>query len=252
MLYGFAIPRNCGYAWEPGAFAVYICLAIFINLFCTDSDKNKKQRLWFLVIALLSTQSTTGYLIFIVIILFYFLNTNLKIVLLFLPFLTVALVFVATLPFMSKKVIDLIDETKNVNVLIERTIGLEGEFTPQRFTSLVITLKDFQNNPLFGLGPHREDSWTVKLYSNISAISGIGELLAGFGLTGFLFFIIFSFRSSVLFSKKFNYKGKILLFLIILFISISYSIIFLPLIMCFWMFQLFEADEINQKALRSV
>jgi hypothetical protein len=252
MLYGFAVPRNCGYAWEPGAFAVYLCLAIFINLFCTDYDKNKKKRLWFLVLALLSTQSTTGYLIFMLIILFYFLNKNLKIVLLFLPFVTVALVYVATLPFMSKKVIDLIDETKNVDVLIERTIGLEGEFTPQRFTSFVITFKDFQNNPLFGLGPRREDSWTVKLYSNISAISGIGELLAGFGLTGFIFFIILSFRTSVLFSKTFNYKGKILLFLIIIFISISYSIIFLPLVMCFWMFQLFEPEDINKQMLKPV
>ena len=114
------------------------------------------------------------------------------------------------------------------------------------------SVKDFQNNPLFGLGPRREDSWTVKLYSNISAISGIGELLAGFGLTGFIFFIILSFRTSVLFSKTFNYKGKILLFLIIIFISISYSIIFLPLVMCFWMFQLFEPEDINKQILKPV
>lgn len=33
ILYNFSIPRNCGFAWEPGAFAVYLCLAILINLF---------------------------------------------------------------------------------------------------------------------------------------------------------------------------------------------------------------------------
>jgi hypothetical protein len=249
MLYGFAIPRNCGYAWEPGAFAVYICLAIFINLFFENSDNNSKKRFWILLITLISTQSTTGYLIFLVIILFYFLNNNLKIVLLILPFMIVSLIYIATLPFMSKKVIDLIDETKNVDLLIERTIGMEGEYTPQRFTSFVITFKDFKNNPVLGLGPHREDSWTVRLFSNISAISGIGELLSGFGLVGFLFFIIVSFKSSVFFSKYYNYKGGTLLFIIILFISISYSVIFLPLVMCFWMFQLFEPGEISKNTL---
>jgi len=98
-----------------------------------------------------------------------------------------------------------------------------------------------------GLGPHREDSWTVQLFSNISAITGIGELLSGYGLVGFLFFIIMTFKSSLLFSRYFNYKGGTLLFIIIIFISISYSVIFLPLLMCFWMFQLFEPKLANQK-----
>ena len=31
MVHGVPIPRNCGYAWEPGAFAVFISLAIYID-----------------------------------------------------------------------------------------------------------------------------------------------------------------------------------------------------------------------------
>ena len=41
--------------------------------------------------------------------------------------------YVATLPFMSKKVIELIDETKAIDQLVEDSYGSEISFTPQRF-----------------------------------------------------------------------------------------------------------------------
>jgi hypothetical protein len=245
LRYNFIVPRNCGYAWEPGAFAIYLCLAIFINLFFTNPDSKGKTRFWVMVVALLSTQSTTGYIIFIVITLFYFLNKKLYIVLLLFPFIVISLIYIATLPFMSQKVIELIDETKGIDLLVERTIGREEEMTPQRFTSFMITFQDFRNNPVLGLGNHQEESWTYKIGANISSITGIGNLLSQFGLVGFLFFIILSYRSSAYFSKYFKYTGSPLLFLIILFISISYSVLLLPLIMCFWMFQIFKPEDIK-------
>jgi hypothetical protein len=33
LQFDFLPPRNCGFAWEPGGFAVLICVAIFINQF---------------------------------------------------------------------------------------------------------------------------------------------------------------------------------------------------------------------------
>ena len=201
LLYDFTIPRNCGYAWEPGAFAVYICLAIFINLFFFDSDKNGKLRFWVLVVALLSTQSTTGYLIFMVLILYYILNKNLKIVLLLLPIAVILVIYLSSLPFMSKKVIELIDETKGIDQLLEESYGREISATPQRFTSFLIAFKDFQNNPILGVAGHKEETWTYKIGSNISAISGIGNLLAQFGLVGFIFYVVLSFKDFLFFLK---------------------------------------------------
>ena len=104
----------------------------------------------------------------------------------------------------------------------------------------MIGFNDFLNNPILGLGGNEQESWTNKMGANVSVISGLGNLLAQNGLVGFLFFIILSIRSSLLFSKHFNYKGKLLLFVIIIFISISYSVILLPVIVCFWMFSLIE------------
>jgi hypothetical protein len=238
LLYG-AIPRNCGFAWEPGAFAVYLCLAIFVNLFFNDRNNKGKIRLTVLIIALLTTQSTTGYMIFMIIILFYLLNKKLNIIILLFPVAVILLIYMSTLPFMSKKVVELIDETKGIDQILEESYGIETSTAPQRFTSFLIAFKDFQNNPILGVAGHKEDTWTYKSGANISTISGIGNLLAQFGLVGFVFFIIMSYKTSVFFSRHFNYNGKFLFFIIILFISISYSILILPLLMSFWMFQLF-------------
>ncbi len=249
VLYNFEIPRNCGYAWEPGIFAVYLCMAIFVNLFFNESGENNKTRLWVLIIALATTQSTTGYVIFMIIILTSLFNRQLNIVILVLPVAVIALIYVASLPFMSKKVVNLIDDTKRIDQLLEDTYGSETAANPQRFTSLMIALVDFRNNPVLGIGVHSEESWTFKLGSNISTISGIGNLLAMFGLVGFLFFIILSAQTSIFFSKYFNFHSIFLFLFIMIFISISYSILLLPLVMCFWMFKFFAPDDIRlQKA----
>jgi O-Antigen ligase len=248
----FMIPRNCGYTQEPGCFAVYLCLAIFINLFIANSDKRSRKRFLVLMIALLSTMSTTGYLIFILIIVFYILGRELNKALLLFPVAIIALIYISTLPFMSNKIIDLVNETNTMDQMIVSTIGQEEDSTPQRFTSFMITFVDFRNNPILGLGPDNDKSWVNKIGAKIAPISGIGNLLAQFGIVGFIFFIISSVRSSFFFSKCFKYKGKFLLFLIIIFISISYSIVILPLLMCFWMFNLFAPTDVNQDELTNL
>jgi hypothetical protein len=62
-----------------------------------------------------------------------------------------------------------------------------------------------------------------------------------------LFFIITLYKTSLFFSKTFKYNGKFLFFLIVLFISISYGIVLLPLLMSFWMFKLFTPLGINEE-----
>jgi hypothetical protein len=247
----FMIPRNCGFAQEPGSFGVYLCLAIFINLFVNNSEKSNKKRFWVLVIALLSTQSTTGYVIFILIMLFNILSKNLSKVLLLFPFAIMLMIYISTLPFMSNKIVDLLNETNTMDQLILNSVnlgrgpgaGIEETYTPQRFTSFMLTYKDFKANPLLGIGPDNEKSWINVIGARLSPISGIGNLLAQFGLVGFIFFIVASLRSSFYFSKLYNYNGKFLVFFIVLFISVSYSVIMLPLLMCFWLFYLFAPKK---------
>ncbi|HET7116731.1 MAG TPA: hypothetical protein VFI29_09580 [Hanamia sp.] len=253
ILYGLPIPRNCGFAWEPGGYAIYLCLAIFINLFMTNPKNKFNLKFWVLLLALLSTQSTTGYSIFIVIILFYYLNKRSDMIVFIMPLLIVASISVFLLPFMSKKIITFIKDTNDIDYIVWQSIGNESGIAPQRFTSFLISFRDFYNNPILGNAGITGESWYSKIGANISPISGIGNLLANLGIIGFLFFMILTIKTSIFFSNYFNYKGKLLFFIIILFISISYSVIFVPLVMTFWMFKLFfSKNDENIKTKYSI
>ena len=245
LINNYTIPRNCGFAWEPGSFAIYICLAIFINLFISKNDENRKLRFWVLTFALISTQSTTGYVIYMLIMSFNIINKKLPTALLLLPVAIVMMVTIFSLPFMKDKIIELISETSRLDQLLLDSYGREDSATPQRFMSFLITFQDFLNNPVLGIAARREESWVYQLGSHISPISGIGFLLSQFGIVGTLFFFIVSIKSSFYFSRYFRYKGRLLLFLVIFAISISYTILFISLIMIFWMFSLFE-DELPE------
>lgn len=69
--------RNCGMFWEPGAFAGYIIITL--SLFFNDLSilyKDYRKQSIILVIALLSTLSTTGFICLAFLIMCYFLNVK--------------------------------------------------------------------------------------------------------------------------------------------------------------------------------
>lgn len=241
--FDFLPPRNCGFAWEPGGFAVYLCLAILVNLFIARKDKHSTLRFLVLLFALMSTQSTTGYLILLVILGYYYTYRRPATVIILLPVIVTALVFIFSLPFMKDKIISLVKESSDINSIVEGSIGRETSINPQRFASFMIAFRDFRDNPVLGLGGQDEESWTYKIGANVSKITGIGYILSQFGIIGFLFFAIISFKTSYDFAKCYKYKGISLLFIVMIFISISYSIIISPLIMGFWMYGLFDGQS---------
>src|SRR5690606_563550 len=54
--------RSSSIFWEPGAFSIYICLALYFELFVI---KNKSlKRIIVLILSLITTFSTTGYIVF--------------------------------------------------------------------------------------------------------------------------------------------------------------------------------------------
>lgn len=248
LIYSTFFPRNCGFAWEPGGFAVFLSLAIFCNIFLNNPEPKLNKRFWVLAAALISTQSTTGYLLLMVILLFYFYSKQARVVLYLFPVILAVVISIFSLPFMTNKIVRLINETNEIDAMVVRSIGKKGEaYNPQRFSSFMITLIDFKRNPVLGLGGHVEDGWTAKIGARISPITGLGNLLAQFGLAGCLFFFLSSLISSFYFSNYLDLDIKLLFFIIILFTSISYTLIFFPLVMSFWMFRAFVPNEIRKK-----
>jgi hypothetical protein len=249
------IARNCGFAWEPGSYSSYLALGIYINLFIARQNAATKTRFWVLLLAILSTMSTTGYVLLALIMVYYLLNRDFSKVVLLMPVAALALILFFSLPFMKDKIIELVKEPESLDEMVYQAAGTrERNITPQRFSSLIITLIDFKDNPLFGIAAHSEESWVERAGTHISPISGIGNLMAQFGLAGLIPFLFFTIRTSVDFSRYFNYKGKYLVFFIMFGISISYSVIFIPFIMSFWMFSLFEpgSESVNEGKKREL
>ena len=60
--------RNQSIFWESGAFQAFLNISIFLELFIIK-DKKSKKHLFIFIIALLLTKSTTGFIIFIILIL---------------------------------------------------------------------------------------------------------------------------------------------------------------------------------------
>ena len=237
--------RNAGFAWEPGVFASFINLAIFFNLIRNRFKLNNNKHLWVFLVALVSTFSTTGYSLFVLLVLFYLYNQDFVKVFWLAPIIAVSAMFVFMLPFMYEKIS--YDNQWTIEELVYRSAKYDIPYYPQRFQSLQIDFIDFMNHPLIGYGGHLEASWTAELGTKITTISGIGGLMAQFGIVGTLFFLISLWISSKQIIILFNIRGTIFPVLFILLYAVSYSI-FEMLVMCVWL--LFLSSFLKTEVIR--
>ena len=149
------IPRNCGFAWEPGPFSVFLSIAIFFNFLRTNYILKGNLTFIILLVALLSTQSTTGFLIFGVLIL-YLISTKKKIYK-YIYFILIVLLFgflFFRLEFMYNKIIELMESGQNVDIHLQRMRSLGYSSSVGRFGGLILAFEDFKNYPLLGIGGH--------------------------------------------------------------------------------------------------
>jgi hypothetical protein len=238
--------RNAGFAWEPGVFASFINLAIFFNLIRNRFKLNNNKHLWVFLIALISTFSTTGYSLFILLVLFYLYNQDFVKVFWLAPIVVVSAMFVFMLPFMYEKIS--YENKWTIEELVYRSAKYDIPYYPQRFQSFQIDFIDFMNHPLLGYGGHLEAAWTVELGTKIITISGIGGLMSQFGIVGTLFFLISLWVSSKQIIVLFNIRGTIFPVLFIILYAVSYSVSEI-LVMCVWLLYLssFLKTEVIRK-----
>lgn len=112
--YGEFVLRNCGMFWEPGAFQGYLNLAIAFALLLPD-NKHKRISIAIMTIAILTTYSTTGYVVLSLTVIFslYYLrisSTPVRII------STVAICIILpyayySLDFLNEKIVDNIADT---------------------------------------------------------------------------------------------------------------------------------------------
>ena len=136
-LEGLGIRRNCGPFWEPGQFGVYLCIALFFNLFI------EKQRLrfanLFFVIALLTTCSTGAYMAGFFMMAVYAVLKSRNVIVMLLSLFAIALVWqqVSELEFLQEKITTQIEDVETGNDL-------------SRFSAFVTQLDMINNSPILG------------------------------------------------------------------------------------------------------
>ncbi len=249
----WGLTRNSGFSWEPGRYATMVVTALFFNMARTRFQFKRNFGFWILLIALLTTQSTTGYISFSILLLFFLINQkNISKIFYLLLFIPVGLT-IFSLPFVGEKITTLADfESQRSKSLKDMEIGQEdGSYVPQRFDGIAYEFLNIINNPILGYGLSTESSFVHnKINQRLELANGILKVLARFGLImgGLFYFMLY--KSSKYIIKFYNLKGGILYMLVFMFVSISYDFTMVPFFLSTVMFYLFtDKSLISQQKL---
>ena len=248
------IIRNAGCSWEPGRFAIMISLAIFCNL-CQNGIKFKNNKnIWWLLIALLTTQSTTGYFSIIILYLIFLLDkVNIKNIIFIIFIIGPVIYGLMQLDFMGDKIVSKFDDAKDISRLEESfawnsTIYEEGEYigSIDRFDAMIFEWLNFINDPILGYSRNADHSYfKMNISTNYALANGLVKILASFGLIlGSIFFYIL-LKSSIKIANDSIVKRKIALMIILCLSAISYPILSIPIFTSFWFYGLFSPIKLS-------
>lgn len=179
--------RNSGFVWEPKAFANFLLIGVFFNLIVNKFKVNK--RLVVYIIALLTTLSSTGFIImFFVIPLFILWNTNTQRFFIYLIPSIIFAPFIFGLDFVSEKAIfewnsrydyvNLLHDNRNFE---KRSLG--------RLPSMMVDYQDFLKQPIVGFGMQKDER-TQSRYTKLVRVNGLTDWLASFGVIGMILLIV--------------------------------------------------------------
>lgn len=237
--------RNAGFAWEPGAFAVFLCFAIFCNCMRTGFRPNNNIPLLVYLLALMTTQSTTGFITF-ALMLFVWLIVKKKIglALIIIP----VTIWVNTLPFMGDKIDAQQAAASEFSVL---DTDSRYHYNVNRFVAFSLYFDEFLRHPVLGLGGYDDGTWLRRNgYDNIALASGIGQMLAMYGVMMTLLYFLLVFQTIKRLRQEVSVNGILLVFPLagMLF---SYLIWLLPLFITFAFWGYFS-DAGERKLLKSM
>lgn len=197
------IQRNPGLFYEPGRFAIFICLALAINLF-----RNKKRFFDFedliYITTLITTFSTTGYYILILLISTKFLLFYKKPIYIFLGIFIVPLIFIYlnNLDFMWDKV----------------SADFANAESYSRFAAIGYHFELIKNFPLTGWGAYLKE---IQLSPN-----GFTFLIVRWGLIFSLFYYVALYKGVPVILSSFLVKPKVktIIFITLLLLTFSQTI----------------------------
>lgn len=142
------LPRNCGAFWEPAAFGGYLIVGLIFNLIHTNSVKDKKSVI--LIITLVTTLSTTIFVVLAFLLFCYYLiNGSVIAKIAVIPILGGIVYFAFTsFEFLGDK----IEEQLDLSNIQSKAQDTGGQMSHTRFSSAVADWEDISKHPIMGRG----------------------------------------------------------------------------------------------------
>jgi hypothetical protein len=228
---GFHDFSNSGFVWEPGAFGCFLVLTLMFHFFLTKFKYDKVTVL--LIIANITTFSTTNYLGLLVLI---FLSYRYKVpkiniyVLILVPAIILAFIFI---PFLGNKIVDTYKEDlRDLNRLkiLERYYHHNRMEIPlNRFSSMWHIINTFGDKLILGVSNKYNDVLNKSYTVNIS--NGVFDFIAKFGVVGLLY-LLFKYGR---FCKQYVLTWENIAYCVVILLVLSFGepILFLPIVMMF-------------------
>lgn len=228
--------RNQGMFWEPGAYQGYIMLIPILYMGeLRELWRSEKKGCVVLILSLLSTTSTTGYLAFAFVLFMYFVKgiQNAWVKIFIIPlFILCALYAFSSLDFMGDKLTQQYEAAKDMDysdtgVLINR------------MGTMMIDLQMIQNSPIIGNGFDGDMKYGELSEVMESSGNGLTGFMNTFGIPFFLIYLISLFKA---FPYSSYYKFVSIITLLMLLFGENF-INFIP----FWSLLFVKYDNIKEK-----
>lgn len=253
MVDRFLIPHNFGFGWEPGRTGCIISLAIFFNLIINNFTIRNNKRFKILALYLFSTLSTTAFLCFLFICIFYLYNINKKYFVFGTSVFFVFAVYIMSLDFMWEKISTLWISKEHIEMFLESQINyyasINSIFVPQRFDGLYLEFKNILHDPIIGNGFAQLKYLETVYGAQMSLSNGTLKIFANLGVIAGVVYYYYLIKASRRMAKTLDYKGDYFFLFIFVMINISYSFIYEPLFLSLILRPIFDVKrEIKKSA----
>lgn len=240
---------NSGFTWEPGAFGCFLCITLMINFFLNRFTFDKRSII--LIIAIITTFSTTTYVALVVLLFLAYRFRAKKFnkwLLLSIP--AVVIIFLEV-PFLWDKIVDTYNtdmtDLSRLKYLERLYTKLDKQMPLNRFSSMSLIYDTFREKLILGVSNEYFVILDKKINVNIS--NGIFDFFAKFGVVG-LIFVMYRYLK---FCYAFVLKAEFLIYcgVLLLILSFGETILHLPFLLIFLflpMLKMKPAESAAEKA----
>ncbi len=223
-LYSTFLHRNYGFCFEPGPYSIYLNVAIYFNIMHRGLNFKNNRNFWVLFITLLTTLSTTGYITFSAMILYFMNKSNIGLR----KYIYIAIIFLGffyiffNYDFMLNKIIT----TYNDQLYVEENLASAnkaGKYASAgRVGGAILAYKDFQNYPLLGTGGLTALS-VAKEGTGLAIINGWALTLSQYGFFGIVVVFLGLKKTSAYFAQQYASKFRYGLLVVLGLSMVSFS-----------------------------